>query len=346
MTLSRVLGAAGRAFITWGLVLLAFTAYQLWGTGLQEARAQDQLEDELDDLLDASPVPTARPTTSAPSTSAPAAPTTTAAPEAPELDLALIEALYRDGGEAVARIEIPSIDVDKVVVEGVQVTDLRKGPGHYRATPLPGQEGNASVAGHRTTYGAPFHDIDQLQPGDEITVTTVQGVHTYVVASPEDAYGDRLDDADSFGGGHTIVRPDDTWVLDDFGDNRLTLTACHPKFSARQRIIVTAMLQDPPAFTPQREQIGELALQAEELPEGFDRERFVDEVSLDEGLDGQSSALWPAIGWGLLAAAIWVGGRIAAWRWKRWPSYAIVALPAATALWLCFEQVDRLLPAY
>ena len=349
MTLTRALGAAGRALITWGLVLLAFTAYQLWGTGLQEARAQDQLEDELGELLDAAALGLAPPTTTttaAPSTSAPAGPTTTAAPEVPQLDLALIEALYRDGGEAVARIEIPRIGVDKVVVEGVQVTDLRKGPGHYRATPLPGQEGNAGIAGHRTTYGAPFHDIDALQPGDEITVTTVQGVHTYVVASPEEAYAERLDSADGFSGGHTIVRPDDTWVLDDFGDNRLTLTACHPKFSARQRIIVTAMLQDPPAFTPEREQIGELVLQAEELPEGLDRERFVDEVSLDEGLDGQSSARWPAIGWGLLAAAIWIAGRIAARRWKRWPSYAIVALPAAAALWLCFEQVDRLLPAY
>lgn len=355
MTASRVLGAVGRALITWGVLVLAFAAYQLWGTGLQEARAQNQLEGEFADFLEAADVVSADPTQAEPTTtlpatpsSAPTVPTTTTEAPPLELDLALIEALYRDGGEAVARIEVPAIGVDKVVVEGVQVADLRKGPGHYRASPLPGQQGNASIAGHRTTYGAPFQNIDQLQPGDEITVTTVQGVHTYIVASPEDAYGDRLAEADSFEGAHTIVRPSDVWVLDDFGDNRLTLTACHPKFSARQRIIVTAILQDEPAFTPDASDLADLdaiGLQGDEI-QTTDRGDFVDEVNLDEGLNGESNALWPAIGWGLVAAAIWAVARIGAWKWRRWPSYALVAIPVLIPLWMCFQQVDRLLPAY
>ena len=347
MTLSRVLGAVGRALITWGVLVLAFAAYQLWGTGIQEARAQNQLEDDFADLLAdfEQPSSTALPKVATDPDSP--APTTTAQPL--ELDLALLEALTRDGGEAVSRIQMPTIGVDKVVVEGVQVADLRKGPGHYRATPLPGQVGNASIAGHRTTYGAPFGDIDKLQPGDEIIVTTVQGVHTCVVSTPEEAYGELLAQAQSHQGGHTIVRPGDVWVLDDFGDNRLTLTACHPKFSARERIIVTAVLKDAPAFTPDPAdlaEVGPLAMQDDEVPETPDRSQFLDEVSLDEGLDGESDALGPAIGWGLVAAAIWAVARIGAWKWRRWPSYAIVAIPVLIPLWLCFEQVDRLLPAY
>ena len=81
---------------------------------------------------------------------------------------------------------IPAIGVDKIVVEGVSLADLKKGPGHYPETPLPGQEGNAAIAGHRTTYGAPFNRLDELEPGDEITVTTVQGEFTYEVTETAD----------------------------------------------------------------------------------------------------------------------------------------------------------------
>ena len=122
-----------------------------------------------------------------------------------------------------ARIRIPDIGVDKIVVEGVQVSDLKRGPGHYPDTPLPGQPGNAAIAGHRTTYGAPFNRLDELEPGDEILVTTAQGAFRYEVQR------------------QLIVSPDQVEVLDDFGDDRLTLTACHPKYSARQRIVVVAL---------------------------------------------------------------------------------------------------------
>ena len=75
-------------------------------------------------------------------------------------------------GDAIARLEIPRIGVDKIVVAGVEKPDLKKGPGHYPETPMPGQLGNSAIAGHRTTYGQPFYSIEQLQPGDDLIVTT------------------------------------------------------------------------------------------------------------------------------------------------------------------------------
>ena len=129
-------------------------------------------------------------------------------------------------GQPIGKIEIDKIGLSAFVVEGVGDGDLHNGPGHYPATPLPGQKGNAAIAGHRTTYGAPFANIDELVPGDTIKVTTLQGTFTYAVIPQDD------------GSGHLIVNPNQTEVLDDVGDNRLTLTACHPKYSASQRIVV------------------------------------------------------------------------------------------------------------
>ena len=150
------------------------------------------------------------------------------------------------GGAALAHLEIPAIDVDKIAVNSVDVAALRLGPGHYPTTVLPGNKGNSALAGHRTTYGAPFGDIDQLVRGDEIVITTVDGKFTYRVMDPTVAFAGRLDDVDSVEGGHIIVDPAATWVLGYFGDVRLTLTACHPKFTARQRIIVAAELVGVP----------------------------------------------------------------------------------------------------
>lgn len=127
-------------------------------------------------------------------------------------------------GTAVARILIPKIDVDWTVIEGADLRYLREGPGHFTGTPLPGQLGNAVISGHRTTYGAPFHNLDQLEPGDQITVETLIGTHTFEVV-------------DSI-----VVSPYDGWVLGNTGSAILTLTTCHPKYSSRQRLIVRSEL--------------------------------------------------------------------------------------------------------
>ncbi len=392
---ARFLGGIGRFFITTGIVVLLFVGYQLWGTGLQEASAQNSLGDDFDSLLndveiDFPTITTTTSTTVAPveTTAAPdtTTTTTTTIPAAggtiPVADQELAEALFREGGEAVARIEIPNIEVSKVVVEGVQVEDLRNGPGHYRATVFPGQEGNSGIAGHRTTYGAPFNRIDELLPGTEFTVTTVQGEHTYRVMSAAEAFGDEIrgslgpdfvlpDNADEVG--HIIVPPSATWVLGDFGDNRLTLTACHPKFSARLRIIVAAELisapvdaPPPPAdfdVTDDLEFAGEdlEALEAEAAGEQDDEvagaagagdptepplaAAFANEVSLDEGLNGDQDALRPAILWGLAAMVAYVGFKELAQRWRRWPSIAIGIVPVVLLMGASFEKIDRFLPA-
>ena len=147
----------------------------------------------------------------------------------------ILPLLYPESGEAVAHIVIPAINMDEIVVEGTDVDALRKGPGHYSWTPMPGQPGNASIAGHRTTYGAPFANIGNLRPGDRITVQTAQGEFVYEVLAQ-----------DSPTKGYLIVSPDRVDLLRDKGSNLLTLTSCHPRFSNRQRIVVQAKLLGDP----------------------------------------------------------------------------------------------------
>lgn len=222
-------GGVGRTLIAIGVLLFAFVAYQLWGTGIQTARAQGQLEREFDDLLSAAPA-TTTPATTTPATVAPAVPDTTPAPApttaAPTTVAAPLQpAVAPARGEVLAKLEIPSIALDKIVVEGVNPDDLKKGPGHFPETPLPGQFGNAAIAGHRTTYGEPFFDIDQIQMGDDLVVTVPWGRFVYVV--------DNI----------TIVGADDYALVIPTVDPtraRLTLTSCHPKYSAKQRYVVQA----------------------------------------------------------------------------------------------------------
>ena len=129
-------------------------------------------------------------------------------------------------GDSLTRLKIPRIGVDVVVVEGTTASALRAGAGHYPSTPLPCEIGNVAIAGHRTTYGRPFHDLDQLRPGDRVTLETPVGACTYELQ------------IEPF-----VVSPTQTDVVDDTpAEARLTLTTCHPKGSARQRLIVTATM--------------------------------------------------------------------------------------------------------
>jgi sortase A len=134
-----------------------------------------------------------------------------------------------DDGDSLTRIQIPDIQVDVVVVEGVSSSALRAGAGHYPSTPLPCETGNVAIAGHRTTYGRPFHDLDLLEVGDEIRMQIPIGECVYRVSAEP-----------------MIVSPNDVGVIAGTGDNRLTLTTCHPKGSASQRLIVVAELVDSP----------------------------------------------------------------------------------------------------
>jgi sortase A len=128
-------------------------------------------------------------------------------------------------GDPIGRIAIPQIGADFVVVQGTDSATLRKGPGHYPSTTFPGLPGTVAIAGHRTTYLAPFRNVDELKHGDRIVLTMPYGRFSYAVERTQ------------------IVKPTALWVTRDVGYQRLVLSACHPLYSAAQRIIVFARLQ-------------------------------------------------------------------------------------------------------
>ena len=127
-------------------------------------------------------------------------------------------------GKPIGRIEIPAIDADYVLIQGTEEADLERGPGHYPDTALPGQGRTVGIAGHRTTYGAPFNQIDKIEKGDSITVEMPYGKFSYQVTDTR------------------IVDPSQTGIVDDVGRERLVLTSCHPLYSAAQRYAVFADL--------------------------------------------------------------------------------------------------------
>jgi sortase A len=295
-------GGLGRTLIALGVLVLLFVAYQLWGTGIHEARAQHDLRRQFErsttTTVDVQPGDTIPPTTAPPAT-----PT----------------------GSAIAIIRIPRIGVDKAVVEGVGVPDLKKGPGHYPGTPLPGQVGNASIAGHRTTYGAPFYRLNELEPGDPILITTREGSFRYRVDAT------------------TVVKPTQVEVLAPSKDARLTLTTCNPRFSARQRLVVTATLvtdpaettPTPPTTAPPTTATTATTVRPEKPQAAFE----------EPSLSGDRSAAGPTVLWGLLAALVALGVWFAGRRWKRWVAYLLGAPVFLVVLFVFYENVARLLPA-
>lgn len=298
----RVVAAIGRTFITSGVLILLFVAYQLWGTNFAEARSQSSLKDEFAAQLQRpAAVPSADPS--------PAEPAPDAVPPPPP------------EGAAVAIIKIPKIGVEKAVVEGVSVKDLKKGPGHYPTTPMPGQPGNAAIAGHRTTYGAPFFRLDELAVGDPILVTTLQGTFRYEVRET------------------IVIRPSQNEVLNASPDNRLTLTTCEPRYSAAKRLVVVADLVDNPAPAPPPEPDPEPTVQEPgEEPEA-------PPVDDPESVSGDPAARLPALAWGALAAVVWLLAWLAGRRWRRWPAYVLGTPVFLVVLFVFFENVARLLPA-
>jgi sortase A len=148
-------------------------------------------------------------------------------------------------GDPLTRIVVPSLDVDALVVEGTAPAALRAGAGHYPNTPLPGEPGNVAIAGHRTTYGKPFNRFNRLAAGDTVRLETPVGTHTYEVTEPPEGVATPCaGDAACW-----ITGPNAWGVVDDTDRSMLTLTTCHPKGSARQRLIVRAELVDSTSAT-------------------------------------------------------------------------------------------------
>jgi sortase A len=139
--------------------------------------------------------------------------------------LAQLERKRAKTGKPIGRIKLPTLGRHYVVVQGTDLTTLRKGPGHYPGTRFPGERGTVAIAGHRTTYGAPFRTINQLKRGDHVVLAMPYGTFTYAVEKTQ------------------VVRPDATWITHRVaGEDRLVLSACHPLYSASHRIIAFARL--------------------------------------------------------------------------------------------------------
>lgn len=198
----------GQVLITLGIVVLLFCVYELWGTGLHTSREQDRLADQLQGSWQAdSPDRTTAP----------------ARPQAPALP-----------GEAFARLHVPSLPgVDPwVVVEGVGVRDLKKGPGHMPGTAVPGQLGNVVLSGHRTTYGAPFNRWDELDRGDQVVLETREGWFTYTMDGSQVVAPSAVE--------VTLPVPGRPGAAPDAA--LLTMTTCEPEYSAEERLIVMGRL--------------------------------------------------------------------------------------------------------
>ena len=211
----RTLRILSIVLITAGLVVLSDVAATLaWKepvTSIYGAIQQQRARNDLDDLEDAfaeRPLPDVRGLTNVRAAGKLA--------DAFEDEVAT--------GEPIGKILIPRIDLDAVVVQGTDTASLQMGPGHYPDTALPGQGKTIGVAGHRTTYLAPFRHIDQIEPGDEVVIEAPYGDFAYGVTKTE------------------IVDPEDVDIVDDVGFERLVLTACHPLYSTAERYAIFARL--------------------------------------------------------------------------------------------------------
>jgi sortase A len=291
-------GRVGRVLLALAAVVALFVAYQLWGTGIAQSHQQDALRHQFDEALRAhqdsehgTVHPPADP--SSPATSGERPPAV---------------------GEPVGTLVIPEIGVDQVVVQGTGTAQLAAGPGHYPGTALPGQAGNAAIAGHRTTHGRPFYNLQNLAPGDPLTVTTVQGTFRYSVVRSE------------------VVAPTDIAVLDPSPVPELTLTTCTPRFSAAQRLVVVARLVTPSMATPV----------STAVPVG---PASANQVGPDPVRDA-TDWFWLVL-WGLACAAVVALARVA---WRRlgsrraWLAVVVVAPAAVVTLFFFFGAVNTMLP--
>ena len=213
----------GTLLLVIGLGVLAWAAtVYLWKdpfttayTAYEQRRLASNLDENFESWQPAPvPKPVSRPT-----------PTPKPIPKPKHDDLSREAKRFRlasDNGDAIARLRVPRLDLNLVVVNGTNASDLRRGPGRHEDTFMPGEGKIVYVAGHRTTYGAPFSEINQLDVGDPITVELPYGSVEYRVTS------------------HRIVDDNDLAVLKSHGREELVLQACHPRFFASQRYLVYA----------------------------------------------------------------------------------------------------------
>jgi sortase A len=234
--LRRVVRVVGWTSITLGLLILGFVVQQLVVTTWFSQQNQVALASDLEARFSSAEIGEAEYTPPVVAMETPEGGATVEGLDplspAPTVRSLVVESAPLPS-DAVAVIRVPTIERLEngwVVVEGVRTGDLKNGAGHMPDTPLPGQPGNTVISGHRTTYGAPFHEFDTLEPGDAIELESAIGTNIYEVRES------------------LIVNPRDLWVTSPRPGSWLTLTTCNPKFSSRQRLVVFAELVAGPNY--------------------------------------------------------------------------------------------------
>jgi sortase A len=379
----------GTAFVTVGLVVLLFVAFELVGTNLSEHRSQAELARQFAAELArartqaegaggaTSLVPVTSDASAAPGQSTHGLRVGTKTLPVPSRSVtAGVPLPVPPPGGALDHLVIPAIGVTRYVVQGVSDEDLQMGPGHYPGTPLPGQLGNVAIAGHRTTFGAPFFRLNEVVPGDLVYLTDTSGT-TWVYAVRH----------------IWVVVPTDTAVLGATRQAYLTLTTCNPRFEAITRLVVRAVLLERfgrGTLLPGRLPITQTEPQNAVGTPSSSRPTAADETSsapstrpagtgagaqtatgtsLDSAPHSQSAADNPTVGappfgnapgtaaggtwaatlsWGALALLAWVMTRVAAARLRRYSKAVVLvagALFCLVPLWFAFENVVDLLPA-
>ena len=316
MRRGRLTGALGRVLLGTGTVILLFVAYQLWGTGIAESHSQAVLSQKLKHELKRAGVSTGT-----------TVPTSTPKSGHGKVDPAPTTAAPGDG-QPVGLLQIPRIGVDKVIVEGTNTTDLRQGPGHYQGTPLPGQMGNAAIAGHRTTYGAPFYNLNELSNGDPIVITTTQGVFTYTVTRNLIVPC----------GDSNCNDPADVAVIAPSTVPELTLTTCNPRFSSSSRLVVQATLAS-----------ASLAKAATTTPATTVPDDHHGSPAAAADLAGGQGDWVPAVWWGggvlVAGLVVWLLARRRRGSSTRFLVYGAGTVGVLVVLFFFFGAVSPLLPA-
>ena len=357
-------GGLGKVLITLGLLMFAFVAYQLWGTGIQTSRSQDSLRGKFDQAMQSTTTSSTTTSTTITSTTvASSAPGSTSSTSSTTTTVPVALASTARDGDPIAQLSIPKIHLEWIVVQGIAYHDLKKGPGHFPETPMPGQLGNSAIAGHRTTYGAPFFDLDKLVPGDLIEITTFVGHYTYKVTGSE------------------VVRPEQTSVIRtvDHTKANLTLSTCTPVSVSSHRLIIHAELvtdqssqvYKPPTkkpsgsttttttsatlpgdsasattvanATPGTTPTSTTSTTSSAAGTGTDAAQSADAFS--QGWFADTSAILPSILWGLALVAVSIGAYFVGKRYRRlWVGFAVGFAPFVVVLYFFFENVNRLLP--
>ncbi len=386
----------GAGLLTLGVLVVLFVAYDLWGTAIAEHHSQSTLARQFRTEVAQASRAAGRPASRAgtghrPSgvagASGPGAKSAASGARGGRSGTGHVAVATRRGptvlvppaGGAIDHIVIPAIGVERYVVQGVAEADLQMGPGHYPGTPLPGQRGNVGIAGHRTTFGAPFFELNALRPGDFVYLTdTSRTTWVYRVQR------------------QWVVAPTDVGVLNPTPGSELTLTTCNPRFEATSRLVVRAALagrlapgahlapglpvaaagspgasaaanRSHPRATSTSTPVttgapaggaasspghtgGSTHDPVVSLPAAAGPSPLV-EASGAKSVAASTAGAWSWVGaaaWGLLALAVWVTARVLGARRRRWGKAAVLVPGAAVALvpvWFVFENLVRLLPA-